>query len=497
MKRNIIIFLFFIIWTWIVFASSNFIKIGKNWDTYNYIWNSNDNFVLDWTLDLEDSRTYRYINDWYRWKITWVINSELFWDFNINNELKLFFNSKIPSDLKCWNSKNLELYDISWKIESDYWWEMEIDKSVSYFCSNKYTFIKFLSNSLGEKEIWNITQDSFVDDFWKQEISISWISKIKWNTNDWILNRWDWNFNNLSVSISKKTITNIFLNKNIFTLFKTFKYSIKNYEFNLNNFNSWVWNKENFYLYYYSNSLQKLNFNWIWDYKNVWKILQIWNSGTDIIKIDWVNTVIVKSWNIYINSNLTNLDNNWNDNNKNLLILIAKRDKDTGKWWNIYINPDVTNIDAILIVDWSLISLNWDYIQQVSNLSQVNNLRKQLLIYGSVLSSNVVWTDEIPYWSDYYNDNSYIPNNDNIYDLWNLRTFNLNYWGWEWVISWCNDENKLTPINIWRNSWAGQKECYIDDLWNIHLRKSEKLNPLIIEYNNKIQLLDPMILRQK
>jgi hypothetical protein len=85
----------------------------------------------------------------------------------------------------------------------------------------------------------------------------------------------------------------------------------------------------------------------------------------------------------------------------------------------------------------------------------------------------------------------------NIYDLWNLRTFNLNYGWWEWVISGCNDENKLTPIQTGKNSWAWRKECYNDDPIQNNLRWSDKRNPLIVEYNRYIQLINPYIFKQK
>jgi hypothetical protein len=47
-----------------------------------------------------------------------------------------------------------------------------------------------------------------------------------------------------------------------------------------------------------------------------------------------------------------------------------------------------------------------------------NNLRKQLLIYGSILSSNTVGSDSIPYGADYYEKSDYVPAElTNIYDL--------------------------------------------------------------------------------
>ncbi len=489
MKKIIYLWLFLILWIWLVFASWKLLKTWNNWDAnVSNSDSANDIFTLTGRLDLEDSRTNLY-NSWYRWKITWEVISQLYWKFNIESSwFKLNFLSSNPDSTECWESWVLEKYSITWKIKSDNWWKLTI-QTWSYFCSNQYAYIKFKSDSIWEKEIWNwTTQNDLADNFWKQEIAISWIAKLKWTTQEEILNRWNWKFNNLWVSISTKTITKRNISKNIFSLFNTYKNFIKNNDFSLNSFTSSnitnnYWEK--FYLYDYIWKTENIYFNWS-TYKNKWKILTIWTDWNNKIEINWKNTVIVKWWNIYINSNL------YNKNNNSILVLVAKRDKNSKNWWNIYINSDVTNIDAVLIADGSLISMDWNKILDVKNYT--NSIRKQLLIYGSVLSSNVVWSDKIPYWADLY-QTSYTPNKDNIYDLWNLRTFNLNYWWWDWVISWCDNTDKLTPINTWEYAWVWRKQCYIDEFWDSDLRKSTKKNPLIIEYNNMLQFNSPYILK--
>ena len=489
-KNILIVFLLFTLWYSLVFAANNFFKSWYNWDAnVDHIFNpANDVFVLSWRLDLEDSRTTDYINNWYRWKVTWTINSDLFWTFTINNFFDLNYREDFNSSYNCWSGETpLEIYNIRGKISSNYWWDLDIVESDSYFCSNRYVYLKLNSDSLWDKEIWTI-QWTLVDDFWKQEIYISGISKIKWEKD--ILSRGDQDINEIWVSIDKKTIAKKYINKNISTLFKTYSSYI---ESTYNNLNEFINNdEENYYLYDLSGAIQNINFNWVWDYINKWRILQIWNNWNWKIAVDWKHTVIVESWNVYINSNI------YNTNDKKSLLVIISKKWESGKWWNIYINPEVTNIDAVLISDWSLISLYWDQIYSVSNNNHVNVLRKQLLIYWSVLSSNNVWTDKIPYWADYYENSSYPWDimEWNIYDLWNLRTFNLNYWEF-WKN--CDNENKIAPIN-WNwdyilNAWAWRKECYNDDVWDPDLRKSEKNNPLIIKYNNNLQLLDPFILK--
>jgi len=509
MKKIILTPLIFILWIWIVFAANNYFKFWYNWDA-NVIpnWtldNPNDTFSLTWRLDLEDSRTSRYINDNYRWKITWNIVSKLFWEFELwlswstNQKIELYLSWAYWNyNSLCNATNNVEIYSLSWAISSTHWWEMLIG-TWSYFCSNQYTHIVFNSDRLWNKDIWINDPNDLVDDFWKQEIAISGIANLKWNVD--ILARWDDKINQLWVSVSSKALVKQNVNKRVFELFKTYvkkgKTSTESNEDKLDVFSKTK--SENYYLYDYSwDSLwTNIKLNWS-DYINEWKYLTIWTDWENKIPINWKHTVIVNWWNIYINSNLYNT----NDTNS-LLVLVAKR-WDNKNWWNIYIDPDVTNIDAILIADWSLISMESNTIQTVDESGNIDNLRKQLYIYGSVLSSNTVWSSTIPYGADYYDEWTYYNNkmedwwiNTNIYDLWNLRTFNLNYWD---VWTNCTDSWSLAPID-WNwdyilNAWAWRKQCYNSDPKDSDLRWSTKLNPLIIEYNKRIPLINPYILQK-
>lgn len=509
MKKIFYLLFFFILGVWVVFAANNFLRIWKNWDAnVSNTEDANDNFTLSWRLDLEDSRSDKYESG-YRWKITWVINSDLFWEFTIDDDdtlwvvedIELYENNstwQFWPHPECWTSDNVEKYTILWNIYSYFWWKMTIESN-SYFCSNQFIYLDLKSDSLWEKEVWNVLQDNLEDYFSKQKISISGIVKLEWNVDNWISNRWDWIFNRLDVDMSKKTIVKTNINKNIAKLFYTFSNKISNLkeisDFNVSDINAY-W--ENFYLYDYSNYSNFIRFNWN-NYINDWEILEIKSNIWDKIEIDWKKTIIVKSWNIYINSDLYNK----NDSNS-ILTIISKKDKKTWKWWNIYIDADVTNIDAILIADWSTLSIDVDFdwnLKILSAKNNTNNLRKQLLIYGSVLSSNNIWTDSIPFWADYHEDTSYAPEDDNIYDFWNLRTFNVNYWSWDLDWDWYDDDLKIVPIdwNWWylKNAWAAKCEWFNWENCDTDLRKSTKSNPLIIEYNSNIQSISPYIITNK
>lgn len=330
------------------------------------------------------------------------------------------------------------------------------------------------------------------DVFLNQEVYVNWIAKINWNIDNWILARHNQDINAIKTSISNNAILKENLNRNVYRVYNTYLNSSANKASwdTISNFNN-DYSTEYYYVYNYSWNTENIDFKWV-TYINKWKKLVIKSSSSDnIINVKWLNTVIVQWWNIYIKSDIKN----WNDN-KDLLILVAKRDKNTKNWWNIYIDPWVTNIDAVLIADWSLISMWWGKIQSVKDSNQVNSLRKQLLIYGKVMSSNNVWKDYIPYWADLYS--WWWQTMDwNIYDLWNLRSFSLNYWD-----SWknCTNVNKLAPID-WNwdfnlKSWAWRRNCYLSDPVNNWLRWSNKINPLIIENNLHVNFLDPFILRK-
>jgi len=502
-KKIIVSILIFLFWIAIAFASSLFVW---KWDNNDAGEINNDLWTITWSIDIEDSLSSDYINNWLRWSIyDYTINSQLFWDIDWTGKKLKFYKSSIsPTSTLCWNNTALEVYVFSDdEIESTSWWKMKIDtiSDKSYFCSNNYSKIYFKSDHIATKYIWDSTW-STSDVFWKQQININWT--INGETWSWILARWDQTTLNLDISDSKKVLLKTLINKNIAKLYLTYRNKINTTDYNItNDINSswdtnWDIDKDNnnwLYLYDYtwkteSTAIQFDSSNYI----NQWKNLVIWDWDAEITTINWKNTIIVKSWNIFIRENLDNTDDK-----KDLLVLIATRDKATGNWWNIYIHPDVTNIDAVLVSDWSLISLDWEHIQYAKDLNQAQNLRRQLLIYGSVLSSNSIWTDTIPFWADYYEKKVNNELEKSIYDLWNLRTFNLKYW--RNTAPDYHAIDKLVPIKsnsiFLENAWAWKCKWYNWENCDANLRKSIKVNPLIIEYNFNIQKISPYIITNK
>ena len=483
-KRNFTLFItLFFLWIWFVFALNNFFPGWDNWDANSTDLLANDKWSVLWRLDLEDSLSADY-DLWKRWIITWTIESELFWLFIIQTELELTSSIKaIPNE--CLDS--LEVYDISWLISSSSWWDFTIQAN-SFFCSNQHIYISFDSDSLWLKDVWNMLQWNLVDNFDKQKIAISGITTIKWDENN-ILNRENNPIDDIYLDTNKKVLSKSLINKNIvkYTNWLTPETVSDLISFDFNN----SWSDEKIFYYDYIWQTENIIFNWN-TYINKWKNLTIWNSLAGKIWVSWKNTVIAMNANIHITDDIYNTNDN-----SSLLVLIAKRDSETWNGWNIYIDPSVTNIDAVLISDGSIISMQSWEIQYVWDVWIINNLRKQLLIFGSIISSNNIWSNTLVYWTDLYENPAMVNNEllDNIYDLWNLRTFNLNYGE---ALTNCDDQNELAPIDwFWdfiTNAWAWWKNCYITDLKDPDLRESDKKNPIIIEYNSNIQLLNPVIL---
>lgn len=486
--------LWILIWIWTAYAINNYNKIWINWDASvdpDPSVRSNDEFTLSWRLDIEDSNSDKFIDDDYRWKISWMINSRLFWDFNPIWWSIDLIKSNTKND--CWEWK--DTFFLSWSFRSVFWWDMTIEPT-SYFCENQYTKLDLNSQLLWNKEIWIESQTGSLNNLWKQKIQINWIVKAKW---DWeILADWNNEILKLDIEISAKSLSKKMLNKNVFYIVKTLydsntnlaksiteKNELKSSDFTNNN-------DENYYIYKYSLNNSDLNYS-KWDlgkYVNKWEILELWENQYNHIEVDWKQNIIVEWWNIYIKSNIYNKDK------ESILILVSKEDIDWN-WWNIYIDTDVTNIDAVLISDRSILSMTINTIQEIE--IHKDNLRKQLLIYWSIFSSNNIWWDIVPYGADYYKNFTDNKIEKSIYDLSNLRTFNLNYGKADFAE--CSDENILVPIDwLWwykLNAWAGRKKCYnsdSQDTADIELRTSDKINPVIVEYNTKIQIIKPYLL---
>ena len=356
----------------------------------------------------------------------------------------------------------------------------------------------------------------------QKEIWISWVWSFMWNSSNVNnLSNWkSWNLSSsdLKLGESSKAILKSRISKNIIKVTKSLKplNNINlNEDYSLNQIKNTSSTLENTYYYDFSWK-EKSNDNWYW---NKWHILSIENSNYNTpiwdtydyyednykLPVEWKNNIVVKWWNIYINSDIYT----WNDS-KDILIIVATRDDINNKnGWNIYIDPKVTNIDAILIAEWSILSYRkGSWVLKINE--NIELLWKQLLIYWSVLSNNVINTTTIPYWTDEYINKKYFYSNseDNIYDFINLRSFRIVYSDLEKSNANCWWEYLRVPFITYNNdikySWAGKWECFNKNINNLEyekwnkvswLRHTTKANSLVIEYNTNINFLSPRLLQ--
>jgi len=499
-----------------VFALEIIVSWTDNWnyfDRYEFNTNINNNiYVL-----LTDKFSSLY-NDWYRISIfqnydwwnqwydsytnvwTWVLKSELYWDFYLKNNLKLLNDNTINS-----NCNNVS-YSYSWSFYSPSFWDLYI-QNWSYYCPlswssslilnsnllwnitiswNDLNNNKLISNSRGE--LINVSDNMIFDD---KKISVNWLQNIN-------------NKNSLNSDYSNDNSVNI----DYWVEWKMAEFN-KNINKNLIKYTKWItplkdnindtqlnWFSKKIHYYDFENQ-EDLNYNHL---NNKWVILTIWTwwpeSTFNNMWVSWQKLLYVKWWNIYINADISN------NSNTSQLVIVVKRDPNNRKnWWNVYINPWVTNIDAVIIADWSIISFNWN--NTLNTDTDSNLLKKQLLIYWSISTKNTFWKDIATYWTDDYISNWWITwNNINTYNLAKLRSFQtmLND---DVSISDCryNWSSKIVSMsNTWtwalEYAFAWKKKCFSTDLTLNWLRWTEKLTPLVIEYNPRIQTNTHFILKK-
>ena len=173
-------------------------------------------------------------------------------------------------------------------------------------------------------------------------------------------------------------------------------------------------------------------------------------------------TLVVNGWDIYISGNIRG---------NGVLGIIALEENGVGG--NIYINPGVTDIHASMYADKSL--LNYDGSTTDISESQRKN---QLYILGSIFSENTLWGMLFtPVQCPFY-ITSCTSSNAWKYDFNVLRTYHLTQ---EQDASWTVIDEY--PADGWLSSYVGtSSRGSRADLYQY---------PLIIEYNQKLQITPP------
>ncbi len=512
------IFIFITLIFWIVATVSAIeIQIWKselnnNW-FFNTFWNSNITVLLTdenstsydlWrrmdVIQWYDSWNFghdSYTNIW-----TWVLVSDKFWDFYLKDgSIQLSDSSTLRYE--CWNNVT---YAFDGTLYSPSFWTVTIQNG-SYYCPLSWSASLTLYSDL----LWYETLD------WNNAFNYITIENSRWELVQ-ILENLVFDDKKISINGSHNIKDNAALASDYssdtsidveyWVEWKMAKFN-RNVDRNLVKYTTWLYPiTSNYSLDWFgdlseSNKIHYYDYEWQEDFSasnkdNKWKILTLWLWGSGLtynnIVVRWQKLLYIKWWNLYIDADIRNASD------LSQLVIVVKRDS-TNKynWGNVYIDPGVTNIDATIIADWSIIWFDWSDVVN----SQDNNIRNQLLIYGSISTKNTFWEDIATYGTDDYISNSWNEVNwVTTYNLANLRWFQvmLN----DDVLSWNCAYDGTSKIVARADSWtwvleyafAGKKDCFFNWFINNDLRGTDKLTPLVIEYNPNIQTNPHFILEK-
>lgn len=361
----------------------------------------------DWKIILWTDLTYKVVLEWWNW-LTWAwLNS-----YSLDN-----FLSKITT-LWSWlelQNKNFETTTMSNKNWTKFSLRVNTDSSATSINNNPWVQINnsIISYNLWWESVKYILSDEEVNTsnrltlYWEWFL---WVDIIGNMQSDWkaILTSWVSNISDLSTSEFRQKIRS----------------KVTRFISSLSN-----WQKVNETVYY--DRTIKLS----------------------DIDMSWLNTIIVKGWNLIIDKNLTETNLFW------IVVLEDWYDasNDYNSNWNVYITPNVTKINSIIYADWGLISSNGSWVPYITDsINRTYDLNKQLILNWILFTRNTIWWAIKAGWKYILPGWEEVDNYDNamIYDLNYIRRWNL----------WC-DKN-------WNDSCT--------DNW-------ENKSPFIIKYDSRVQ----------
>jgi len=489
------------------------IDTNNNW-FFNTFWNSNISVILTDEnsvnyVNWERIKVFQWYDSWNQWHDsyiniwTWVLQSDKYGDFYLKDWNLLLENN----DTLRYKCDNNVAYSYTWSFYSPSFGQITI-QDWSYYCPlsgssalslysdllwsvdiDWINWFDYVTVTNSRWELVDIINNLILDD---KKISINWSNNIK-------------NVNFLSTDFSKDVSVNVDTDNK--WKMANFNKSINK---NLSKYTNWltpVTTNINDLTWFgdtnLSNRIHYYDFEWQEEVspsnkENKWIILKLWTWGSWIsynnILVRWQKLLYIKWWNLYIDADIKNASN------LSQLVIVVKRDSTNRKnWGNVYIDPGVTNIDATIIADWSIMSFDWTNVLVTPDA----DMRNQLLIYWSISTKNTFWDDKAIYWTDDYISNWWREVlNVKQYNLANLRWFQvmLN----DDVLTWNCAYNWTSKIVARSDSWTwvleyafvGKKKCFFDDLTNNDLRWTDKLTPLVIEYNPVLQT-NPHFILQK
>lgn len=499
MRKIVFIFLVSLYFFWVSYA-----WIIYNWSSSFNVSNdsSNVSITLDANIVPKDSDMYKKDNA--RMYISsGTLVSEVYGTFTNSWTIYLYnyWNSY------CWNEPTYDFWSTGYDFYNDEWWKWyKIKYYDSYLCPDSWeihiTLTKTDSDIWFESiaiDSWTVNYDEIivVDNNWN-EVTLD--DRILFSDNRFafdgmtnnevdINNEYTWWSDNQQKANSVNGLDyGGWYDASWYALL------MRNLSKNIVKYTNWLtWEKSLTTLNSFSKEFTLYDYSWMEDstasnQQNKWKILTLENSNG--IEVSWQKNLIVKWWNLYIKSDIYNKDKN------SLLVIVVQRDLNKRKnGWNVYIDPSVTNIDAVIISEWSILSFNWTSVVTTSS-----SLKNQLLIYWSIATRNSIWENKTVYWSDHYVLKNSEEEDVYLYNLENLRYFQIGKSDQLDETDPCYDSDwkivALYSVNTsLQNAFAWKKECYLNDETSSNLRSTFRTASTVVEYNPSIQNLSPKLLK--
>jgi len=142
-------------------------------------------------------------------------------------------------------------------------------------------------------------------------------------------------------------------------------------------------------LYEYRNQIRSdvlTSIRWMEDWEVSWKYKYVEGDyRASRVNIDWwnYNVLVIKDGNFIVDENL---------DNKKLAVVVLSTDPNDDESWNIYVKPNVTRIVASFYADGSIRSVDDSENLYTENTDERSDeLDKQLIIEGSIISKNTIW----------------------------------------------------------------------------------------------------------
>lgn len=243
-------------------------------------------------------------------------------------------------------------------------------------------------------------------------------------------------------------------------------------------------------------------------------------SAMQQTRITGKRTFIIRGGNLFINSDLY-----YGNPGADMIVWVVKRDRSNPKnGGNVYVHPGVTNIVGSFIIDGAIMNFDGTNVLHANDFGQADQLRRQLLIFGSVSSANSIGGAvgpgfKCPYGTDAEKNAAPCTQDEaSKYDLAFLRSFRLGtslLTGGQPDTFDCDtnfaDAREVpvategTDFSETQYAWAGKNQCaktgsgsfpQANDSAGGTMLTTQKTNPTVIEFDRSVVISDLPILKK-